>query len=296
MEHPPVNPRWMLLPAVAAVAASSLFIRLANVPPLAAAFWRAAFAGMAFLPFFAIPSVRRQWNAISFKTFLAIFGATFIIAIHNILFITSLSYTSVAASTVLTCTQPIFTAFLGALFIGEKVTPRAAVGLIGAIGGAVLISLPQGGHQTLKGNLLAIAAAITVALFVLCARTLRKTAPLAPFQLTVHLASVIYLFLFAQLFTIPLTGFDFNSWKALLLLGLIPTFIGHTLLTYSIGYLKAYLVSLAIVGEPVGATLLAAIFLAEIPSWLTVIGGLIILASILYAVHEKDVIPSAIAD
>ncbi|MBU1706454.1 DMT family transporter [bacterium] len=296
MDHPPVSPRLMLLPAVMAVAASSLFIRLADVPPLAAAFWRAAFAGIAFLPFFAIPSVWRQWHHISFRTFLAICGATFIIAIHNILFITSLSYTSVAASTVLTCTQPIFTAFLGAFLIREKISHRAALGLIGTIAGAVLISLPQGGSATLKGNLLAIAAAITVALFVLCARTLRRTAPLVPFQFTVHLASVVYLFLFAQIFTIPLTGFDFNSWKALLLLGLIPTFIGHTLLTYSVGYLKAYLVSLAIVGEPVGATLLAAIFLAEIPSWLTVIGGVIILASILYAVYEKDVIPSAIAN
>ncbi len=286
----------MLLPAVMAVAASALFIRLADVPPLAAAFWRAAFAGIAFLPLFIFPSVWRQWRGLTIKTFLAICGATFIVAIHNILFITSLSYTSVAASTVLTCTQPIFTAFLGAFLIHEKVSRRAALGLIGAIAGAVLISLPQGGSTTLKGNLLAIAAAITIALFVLCARTLRKTVPLVPFQLTVHLASVVYLFLFAQIFTIPLTGFDFNSWKALLLLGLIPTFIGHTLLTYSVGYLKAYLVSLAIVGEPVGATLLAAIFLAEIPSWLTVIGGAIILASILYAIYEKDVTPSAIAN
>lgn len=296
MEHPPVSPRLVLLPAVLAVATSSLFIRLADVPPIAAAFWRAAIAGIAFLPFFAFPAIRRQWRGLSVKTFLAVCGATFIIAVHNILFITSLSYTSVAASTVLTCSQPIFTAFLGAIFIGEAVSKRAILGLIGAMTGAVLISLPQGGITTLKGNLLAIAAAITVATFVLCARKLRQHTPLFPFQFTVHLGSVVYLFLFAQIFSVPLTGFDADSWKALLLLGLVPTFIGHTLLTYSVGYIKAYLVSLAIVGEPVGATLLAAIFLGEIPPWQTIIGGVIVLASILYAVYEKEVLPSAIAD
>lgn len=271
-----------------AVAASALFIRLADVPPLAAAFWRAAFAGIAFLPFFAFPNLRRQWRGLSAKTLLALCGATFIVVIHNILFITSLSYTSVAASTVLTCTQPIFTAFLGAIFIRETVSKRAILGLAGAMVGAVLISLPQGGNTTLKGNLLALAAAVTIAVYVLCSRKLRQRIPTFPFMFTVHLGSVVYLFLIAKGFSVPLSGFDADSWRALLLLGLVPTFIGHSLLTYSIGYLKAYLVSLVIVGEPVGATVLVAIFLGEIPSWQTVIGGVIVLGSILIAVLEKE--------
>jgi drug/metabolite transporter (DMT)-like permease len=60
--------------------------------------------------------------------------------------------------------------------------------------------------------------------------------------------------------------------------------------------LKAYLVGLAIVGEPVGATILAAIFLGEIPSGQALIGVLLILASILFAMSERETIPPAIAD
>lgn len=296
MNHPPVSPRLVLLPAVLAVATSALFIRLADVPPLAVAFWRAAIAGIALLPLFAFPAIRRQWRGLSPKTFLAICAATLIIVLHNILFISSLSYTSVAASVVLTNTQPIFTAFFGHLLIRERVSSRAALGLAGAMVGAVIISLADGGATTLKGNLLALGAALSVAAFSLCARKLRQRTPIIPFIFTVQLASSAYLFLFAPLFAVPLTGFDAASWKALLLLGLVPTFIGHTLLSYAIRYLKAYLVSLSIVGESVGATLLAAIFLGEIPSWQTLVGAVIILASILYAVYEKEVLPSAIAD
>ncbi len=279
-----------------AVATASLFIRLAGVPPVAAAFWRAAIAGSVFLFSFAIPSVRRQWQALPIRTVLTVGAATFIIALHNILFISSLAYTSVAAAVVLTSTQPIFTAFFGHLLIHERVSSRAIVGLIGAMTGIAILSLSKGGQTTLKGNLLAIAAAVTVAAFSLCARRLRQRTPIVPFMFTVHVASVIYLFLFAILFAVPLSGFSASSWNALLLLGLVPTLIGHTLLSYSIGYLKAYLVGLAIVGEPVGATILAALFLGEIPSLQTGIGGLLIIASILFAISEKEVLPAIIAD
>ncbi|MFH1011801.1 MAG: DMT family transporter [bacterium] len=296
MDRARVSPRLVLLPAVLAVATSSLFIRLADVPPVAAAFWRAAIAGTVFLLAFALPSLRRQWVGLSTKTVLSVGAATFIIALHNIFFISSLAYTSVAAAVVLTSTQPIFTAFFGHLLIHEKVSGRAVVGLVGAMTGTVMISLSQDGGTALKGNLLALAAALTVAAFSLCARRLRQRTPIIPFMFTVQMASVVYLFLFAILFAVPLSGFDAPSWKALLMLGLVPTLIGHTLLSYAIGYLKAYLVGLAIVGEPVGATILAALFLGEIPSLQTAIGGAIIIASILFAIYEKESLPATIAD
>ena len=295
MRSPSFNPRVVLLPAVLAVATSSLFIRLADVSPVAAAFWRAAIAGTVFLPSFILPTIRKQWRSIPGGTLFALAAATLIIVAHNILFISSLSYTTVAASVVITSTQPIFTAFFGRLLLNEKVSARSVIGLLGALTGTAVISLSQGGNTTLRGNLLALAAALTVAAFALCARKLRQRVPIVPFMFTVQLASSLYLLLFAVLWAIPLTGFNAASWKALLLLGLIPTFIGHTLLSYALGYLKAYLVGLAIIGEPVGATVLAAIFLGEIPSGQILIGVVLILASILFAMSEKEAVPATIA-
>ncbi len=287
MDRPPLNPRLALLPGVLAVSTASLFVRLVTAPPLAVTFWRTAISAIAFLPFFAFPAIRRQWCAIPAKSLIVICAASSFSAIHNIFFVLSLKFTSVAASVILVNTHPILTAFLGHLFIKEKVTARAALGLVGAMAGAAIISISHGGNISLRGNLFALATALFMAAFILCARRLRQRTPILPFMFAVKSASSVYLLLLVAVFAVPLIGFDVASWRALLLLGLVPTFIGHTVFNYSVGYLRAYLVALALVGEPVGATILAVIFLGEIPSLQTMIGGLIVLVSILVAVLEK---------
>ncbi len=291
-----ISPRLVLLLGVLTALTASLFIRLADAPPIAIAFWRGAIAGAVLLPTLLFPAVRKQWRGIPSKILLAIGGASFITVCAGILFISSLQQTSVAASVVLTNTQAIFTAILGHFIIKERVSSRTIVGLAGAMAGAAFISLFHGGVTTARGNLLALGAALLGAVHALCLRKLRQRTPILPFMLAAECAITFYLLLLSRVFAVPLTGFDTGSWKALLLLGLISTLVGHTLLIYAIGYLKAYLVMLAIVAEPVGASILAAVFLHEIPSWQTLVGGVVVLASILLAVYEKEVIPSGVTD
>ncbi|MFH1011802.1 MAG: DMT family transporter [bacterium] len=295
-ESPRVSPRLMLLLGVLTVLTASLFIRLAQAPPVAIAFWRGAIAGTALLPTLLFPAVRRQWREIPAGILLTIFAATLITVCASILFISSLQQTSVAAALVLTNTQAIFTAVLGHFFIKERVSSRTVVGLVGAMAGAAFISLFHGGITTARGNLLALGAALLGAVHALFLRKLRQRTPILPFMLAAECAITFYLLLFSKIFAVPLFGFDASSWRALLVLGLVPTLVGHTLLIYAIGYLKAYLVSLAIVAEPIGASLLAALFLHEIPSWQTLVGSAVVLGFILLAVHEKEVIPSGIRD
>ena len=87
---------------------------------------------------------------------------------------------------------------------------------------------------------------------------------------------------------VPLFGYSTHTWTGLILLGLIPTFIGHTLLTYSVGHLPAFVVNAVILGEPVGATLMAAIFFSEQPPAQTLLGAVIVLACILLIVMERE--------
>jgi drug/metabolite transporter (DMT)-like permease len=290
-ESPRVNPRLTLSFGVLTSLTASLFIRLATAPPIAIAFWRGGIAAIALLPTLLFPAVRNQWRGIPVKIILAIVGTTVITVCAGILFISSLQQTSVAASVVLTNTQAIFTAVLGHFFIKEHVSPRTVVGLIGAMAGAAFITMSHGGITMARGDIFALGAAFLGAVHALFLRKLRQRAPILPFMLTCELAIAFYLFLFSRIFAVSLTGYDATTWKALLLLGLVSTLIGNTLLIHSIGYLKAYLVMLAIVAEPVGASILAAIFLHEIPTWQTMIGGAVVLASIILAVYEKEVIP-----
>jgi drug/metabolite transporter (DMT)-like permease len=284
--------RASLFPAVVAVSSSALFVRLAAAPPIGAAFWRGAIAGLAFLPILLIPHFRRQLSEVTAKQLWPIALAATIIAFHQICFITSLSMTSVAASTFLTSTQPIFTAILGGLIIHERVTPRSWFAIIGAIFGMAIItfSKPADGiprDHVLEGNLLALLAALLASLYTLAARKLRQKTPLVPYMLIVHASGSVFLGIIIALFGINLTQYSAQTWLGLILLGLIPTLIGHSLLTYAIKHLKAFVVNAVILGEPVGATIMAALFLNEAARWQTLLGGAIIILCILFIIFER---------
>jgi drug/metabolite transporter (DMT)-like permease len=276
-----------LLPAILAVSTAAIFIRSANVPPMAAAFWRSGFCAIIFVFALLSPTVRRALRDMVPKRMFGIFAATSIIALHQVCFITSLSYTSIAASTFLTCTQPIFTAFLGTIFLKEAVSWRSRVAIFGAVGGMAAITFGGGnGEAALTGNLLALAASVLAAVFVLFARTFRKTTPLVPFMLVMHVSGSIILMTLATVVDVPVTGFASESWTALLMLALIPTLIGHTLLNFAVGHLPAFVVSASILGEPVGATLLGWAIFSEVPTGWTLVGALLIVLCILIVVLE----------
>jgi drug/metabolite transporter (DMT)-like permease len=285
--------RASLFPAVVAVSSASIFVRLAAAPPIGAAFWRGAIAGLAFLPLIFIPRFRRQWRNISRRDIGFIAAATTVICVHQICFITSLGLTTVAACTFLTSTQPIFTALLGGLLIHEHVSARSWLAVVIAIGGMALItfsnsSAGNGGHALL-GNSLAVLAALLASLYTLAARRLRQRIPLVPYMFTVHLSGTIFLSLIVGFTGTNLVHYSPQTWIGLLLLGLIPTFIGHSLLTYAVGHLRAFVVNAVILGEPVGATIMAALFLHEAAPWQTIMGGLIIIGSILFIIFEREV-------
>lgn len=254
---------------------------------MAAAFWRSGFCAIIFLFALLSPTVRQALREMGPKKLLGIFGATAIIALHQVCFITSLSYTSIAASTFLTCTQPIFTAFLGTIFLKEAVSWLSRIAIFGAVAGMAAITFGGGSGETaLTGNLLALAASVLAAVFVLFARTFRKTTPIVPFMLVMHVSGSIILMALAGFAHKPLTGFTSDSWTALLLLALVPTLIGHTLLNFAVGYLPAFVVSASILGEPVGATLLGWSIFSEVPTGWTLVGAVLIVLCILIVVLE----------
>lgn len=276
-----------LLPAILAVSTAAIFVRSADVPPMAAAFWRGGFCAIIFLFALFAPSVRQGLRAMGLKKVAQIAGVTVIIATHQICFITSLSYTSIAASTFLTCTQPIFTAFLGYIFLKERVSLRSLLAIIGAVVGMGAITFGGGSSDAaLTGNLLALAASVLAAIFVLFARKFRQTTPLVPFMLVLHVSGSLFLLLLAFVTGNSLTGFGTESWTALFMLALIPTLIGHTLLNFSVGHLPAFVVSASILGEPVGATLLGWFIFGEVPIGWTLLGAALIVLCILVVVLE----------
>ena len=102
-------------------------------------------------------------------------------------------------------------------------------------------------------------------------------------NLLVGVSTSIILLIVALITNTSLSGFDRQTWLFFVLLALIPQVIGHSLYNFLLKHMKAHLVGLSILGEPIGASFLAVLIFSEYPPTATYIGGGLILAGIALA-------------
>lgn len=269
----------VLVGGVACISTSAVLIRLAQAPPAVIAFYRLFFATLFFAPWAFGQKKRRGFSSRQLQLG---FAAGALLALHFLFWMTSLEHTSVASSVVLVTTQPLFVFLISVLFLKEKPTKAMWVGLILALAGSVVVvfSQSESGTSRLFGNLLAIGGAVMMACYFLVGRKLRQELSLAPYSVLVYGSSSLVLVLFILLRGLPLQGYGGETWLMFLLLALIPTVLGHNSLNWALKYLPATMVSVVILGEPLGAGLLAAAVLQEIPAFSEVLGSVLTLGGI----------------
>ena len=275
-----------VLVGVLAVGAAAIFIRLADAPALGIAFWRCALGVLALLPLAAlrrekVPEGRDLGTG-------AVAGIA--LGAHFGTWIASLDYTSVAASVVLVSTTPIFVAVAAYLLFGERTSVVSFVGIALAIAGTTAIAGGGPGSDTaaLLGNVLALAGAVAMAVYVLIGRSLRTGGVGAlPYSIVGYSAAALALLPVALLSGVQLWGYSATTWFWLFVVTLGPQLLGHTVLNWALEYVRASIVSGAILAEPVIAALLAWLILSERPGLATLLGGLVVLAG-LYLLLRGD--------
>lgn len=275
------SPFLPLTLAVLFVSLGSILIRKAEAPPLAVAFHRIFLASVVLAPF-AAGAALRSWTPLTSRQRLVLLGSGVGLALHFATWIASLSYTSVAASVLLVNTAPVFTVALSRTFLGETAPPVVLGAIALALVGAGLIGFGDwtGGAQSLTGALLALAGAVTLAVYHVIGRGLRDAIPLNAYVLGVWSTATLTLGLLALSLGVPLVGYTPRTFALLLALALVPTLAGHGLVNWSLRALPAPTVGLFLLGEPVGATILAYLVLDETPGTWTVAGGLVVLAAL----------------
>lgn len=267
--------------AVLAVSTAAPLVRAAEpAPALTVAATRIALAGL-ILAVIAGRSLGCL-RALSGRDRLRIALSGLLLAAHFGTWITSLYFTSTTAAVTLVATQPVFAAILGYLLIGDRVTMREGVGIAIAGGGCLLLA---GGDlfvssDALVGDALAMVGAVTAAGYLALGRSLRERLPLWPYLAAVHLVAGSLLLIAAFVSGARWAGFSAIDYAAMVAGALIPSLLGHTLLNWSVRRAPTHLVSLAILGEPVGAAALAWLFFGEIPPTHAAAGGAVILAGI----------------
>ncbi len=273
--------------AVIAISWASILILLSGAQPVAVAFWRSAIAAVALTPLFIIERENGAYALRSNEVLLVIVGGV-ALAIHFMTWIESLYLTTVAASTTLVSTYPIFTLIMDRL-IGERVGRQAIIGTLTAFLGVVLITAPEFfiSLKALVGDLLALIGAVAGAVYFMIGRVVRVKVSLATYTVPVYSVSALVtlitgLFLHTRFWPYPL-----YTWFYIVMIVLGPMLLGHTLLNYTLRYSRAITVTTSTLGEPIGATLLALLIFRQIPQPLTVVGMVVTLLGIYMVIHEE---------
>jgi drug/metabolite transporter (DMT)-like permease len=260
---------YLLPAAVAAVSFAAVFARLAGeAPPFAIAFLRLAFAAALLTPVYISSTAKRSARGDRGVPHAAMaLGAGFFLALHFSTWISSIFYTSVASSVLLVSTHPIFVLILGRLLLGEQVTLRVAAGIGLGLGGSALLAYGDSGlgGGNLLGDSLALVGGFGAACYFLIGRRLRQADGLIGYVYPVYVAAAVLLGFLCLVTKTPILRFGAATYGWILAMAVVCQVVGHTLLNWSLRYVKAYVVAVAVLAEPIGASLLAYLLLGEPP-------------------------------
>lgn len=296
----PVRPSLVsvvLLLSVLGVSLSGPLVRLSNAHPIAIAVWRLTFSlAIIAVPLFARASWK-QWRALDARSLaIAVMGGV-MLALHFWSWNTSITLTTISASAVLVNVQPLIVGALSALWLREPPTRHQWAGIGVAMFGALVVVFPDlmadrdatlTGRAAL-GDALAVGGAITAACYYVIGRRLRATLDLWSYVALVYGVCLVTLLAIAVVMDVPLGPYPRREYGIFALLALGPMLLGHTGMNWALRYARAYQVNIVLLGEPIGATLLAALLpgIQEQPTAFTLLGGAFVLGGILIAERSR---------
>lgn len=286
---PPGRVWPVLAVAVLAVSSASVLARLAEgAQPLALGFWRCA--GVALLFSWGLRRLEPRDR-------LRVGAAGVALALHFWAWLASLEHTTVLRSTVLVTLGPVWTGLAeGAVWrltgrpvAGAWQPPRRRFwwGLALALPGVALLGgSGELGAGSLRGDLLALVGGMLSSAYLLAGREVRQRQGVVSYGGWVCLVAAAALLPLALITGQPVVGFPAATWAAIAAMTVGPQLLGHMGFNYVVRWLPASVVATAILLEPVGAGLLAAAVLAEVPGPRDVAGGVLVLAGVLVATLE----------
>ncbi len=288
MAERPWLPYTVLLIGVAAVSWSAILIREATAPFLIIAGYRLALASV---PVGAIALIQHRRSPEPFvgKTFALMVLSGALLAAHFAFWVSSLQHTSVVTSVVLVATQPLWVAIASPLLLREKVEPYVwAALLVATVGIAMMAAEDIGdGLGTLAGDLYAMLGGVFAAAYLMIGRSVRPTTSFTRYIGVVYPVSAICLFAALLISGDDLTGYSTKTYIMIGLLALGPQLIGHSSINWSLAYLSAVIVAMAILLEPVGTTALAVLILDEQPTIAEMAGGVLVLIGVYLAIRPR---------
>lgn len=275
----------MIVIGVIGISLSSIFVKYSAAPSAVTAAFRLLWTVLLMSPVvWGRREARTELLHTDKKTLILSALSGLFLAIHFVVWFESLQHTSVASSTTIVCTEVIWVCLGFCLFMKGKLSGKAMAAIAVTLVGSVLIAMADSasGGSHLYGDLLALLAAVAVAVYTLIGRVVRRSASTTVYTYVVYAVCAAVLVLLCLFQGHDMFGFGFSAVIVGLLLAIFSTILGHSIFSWCLKYFSPSFVSASKLCEPVVAAIFAAFLFGELPGWLQILGGALILGGVLY--------------
>ena len=274
----------LLVLAVAGISFSAPLAAASALPGLAIAFWRTALASVALAPV-ALARPRPRPTARDGRHCVL---AGLLLAAHFGTWLPSLTLTSVAASTALVCTAPLWTAVLARLR-GARVPLAVWIGVVASLGGVVVIAGIDldASPRALVGDVLALVGGLCMAGYLEVGASVRARLDTTTYTLLCYATAAIALLVVALVAGTPLAGWGAAGWLFLVAITVVGQFLGHSLFNRALHAFSASTIAVVTLLEVPGAAVVAALALSQELAAPTVAGVVLLLAGLAVVVRGE---------
>lgn len=276
-----INPYFMLLLGVVASSFSAIFVKGSlntGTPALIIAFYRLAISSIILIPY-TLKYKRSEFIKITKRDIaLSLLSGSFL-ALHFLTWISSFKFTSTFGSLALMSLQPIYVVIASYFIFSEKISFRTMIAGIIAIIGSVIIGIGDIalGEESIHGDILALLGGVFLAGYFLCGRALRQRLSIFPYISLVYGSCTLILLIVGLVKGVSFYNYSSFNFLMFFALAVICTIFGHTVFNWALEYIPAVIISVALLGEPIGSGIWAFIIFKESLSQWHLVGGSIII-------------------
>jgi drug/metabolite transporter (DMT)-like permease len=296
-----LSPRFLLLFSVFAMSFTPILLTSLTIPAPIIGMYRLFIVLLLFIPLFI--KDRKHFQALPVKTILLACLSGFFLALHFLLGVYALRYTTIASNTVLITLEPLIV-FIGSIFVfGDKLNLRSASSMVIAMIGALLMALSDFLHtdtttpNLLLGDLLTVLGTISISIYMILGQKLVTKMHTTVYNFYVFAFASFVLFIINLIMDQPFTGYSTSQWGYLVLLAIVPTVFGLFLQNWLLKHISALVLSVSILGIPIGSNILAYFFYGKIPSLMQIGACMVTIIGVWLFLKQKnkpnEIIPSA---
>ena len=280
----PFSPYVVLIGGIIGVSTGAIFARLADAPALVIAAYRVGLAALILIPL-AGWKAKDELQRLSLADLKLAVLSGFFLAMHFATWISSLDHTAVANSVVLVNTIPLWVGIMTPLIAKDRLKRTTVISIALSVFGGAIIGFGDfaTGGQALWGDLLALVGAVCAAVYLLIGRNLRRKLSLLAYVTVCYGSAAVILWIIVLALNLPITGYSNQTVAAFWAMALVSQILGHSSYNWALKWFSTGFVAIALLGEPIGSTLLAYLIFNEGLNWVKFVGGLFILSAIYLA-------------